>query len=91
MNDASRALSLRYKIMPILEGQGPDVQGAVLADLLSLWLAGQIVLDDNGGIDREQTVKMREDMLALHIEHVRLMLPSSEAEVLHKLKTAGKA
>ena len=91
MNDASRALSLRYKIMPILEGHGPDVQGAVLADLLSLWLAGQIVLDDNGGIDREQTVKMREDMLALHIEHVRLMLPSSEAEVLHKLKTAGNA
>jgi hypothetical protein len=90
-DDAARALSLRYKIMPVLEGQGPDVQGAVLADLLSLWLAGQIVLDDKGEIDRVQTLKMREEMLTLHIEHVRLMMPSSEAEVLHKLKTAGNA
>jgi hypothetical protein len=37
---ATRTLELCKKIGPFLHGQGPEVQGAVLAELTSMWLAG---------------------------------------------------
>lgn len=37
---ASLSLDLAEKIKPILGGRGPEVQGAVLAELVSLWAVG---------------------------------------------------
>jgi hemolysin-activating ACP:hemolysin acyltransferase len=38
--DATLAQNLSERVHPILAGQSPQVQGAVLADLLATWLAG---------------------------------------------------
>src|SRR5262245_5033471 len=37
---ATRALELAERIKPLMAGQGSDVQGAVLLELVSLWLTG---------------------------------------------------
>jgi hypothetical protein len=37
---AKRTLEICQKIHPLLRGIGPEIQGAVLAELTSLWLAG---------------------------------------------------
>jgi hypothetical protein len=47
-------------IKPILAGR--EVQGAVLADLLAIWLAGHQVEGD-----AEATRKLRGDILATHL------------------------
>jgi hypothetical protein len=49
------------EIKPLLAGQGPDVQGAVLAELLGLWLAGH----------RPDT---RDELLALHLQFVEQLV-----------------
>lgn len=40
MKTARKAAMLVNFIKPILAGNEPEVQGAVLADLLAIWLAG---------------------------------------------------
>ena len=55
-------------IKPVLAGQPPELQGAVLADLLSLFIAGH-------------APQLREEILALHIETVRQLVPASEREI----------
>jgi hypothetical protein len=37
---AKRSRTLSLQIQPLLMGQGPDVQGAVLADLVATFFAG---------------------------------------------------
>jgi hypothetical protein len=49
-------------IKPILAGREPIVQGAVLADVLAIWLAGHQVEGD-----AEATRKLRGDILATHL------------------------
>jgi hypothetical protein len=44
------------------------VQGAILADLLSLWLPGH-------------APQLREEVLAMHVEKVRELVAPSEAEI----------
>lgn len=60
--------SLTAAIEPILQGRDPIVQSAVLADLLSLWLAGW-------------PRQYREQFLAGHIELVRDLTPISELQI----------
>ena len=55
------------RIRPILGGHHPAVQGAVLADLLAIWLAGH-------------QADLREALLDVHIEKVRELVPVNEAE-----------
>lgn len=38
--ETRRALQIADTIKPMLRGLGPDLQGAVLAELVSLWQAG---------------------------------------------------
>jgi hypothetical protein len=49
-------------ISPVLRGRKPAVQGAVLADLLAIWLAGHQVEGDP-----EATLKLRGDILGTHL------------------------
>jgi hypothetical protein len=56
------------RIKPLLAGYEPEVQGAVLADLLGLWLAGHQVAGD---VDATRT--MRAELLALHCAAVRTL------------------
>jgi hypothetical protein len=61
--EISLALQLRLK------GYPPELQGAVLADLLSIWLAGHAPI-------------VREEILQLHIAHVRERIEINEKLIL---------
>jgi hypothetical protein len=54
------------RIKPILAGRPAEMQGAILADLLAIWLAGHEVQGDE-----EATRMMRAELLADHCGAVR--------------------
>jgi hypothetical protein len=58
------------KIIPLLAGQHPTVQGGVLADLMAIYLAGH---------QGEGAEALREELLALHVATVRQLIPVNEA------------
>jgi hypothetical protein len=60
-------------IRPIFAGYSLEVQGAVLADLVAMWLA-----DHQSIGDPQLTAEMREGLLNLHIEQVRDMMQIRE-------------
>lgn len=61
--DLSRQINMM--IHPMLAGEGPDVQGACLADLVATWLAGHPPV-------------AREELLQLHVDKVRELIPVNE-------------
>jgi hypothetical protein len=61
-------IELVDKIKPFLTGHDPSIQGAALAELLALWLAGH-------------HPDLRHEMLDLHIDTVRELVPVAEAEI----------
>lgn len=56
------ALDLAAEIGPLLAGYHPAEQGAALADLLAIWLAGH-------------PHEIREALLANHVDRVRELVP----------------
>jgi hypothetical protein len=80
MNDQARARAaddLFHRIRPSLGGYSPDMQGAVLAQLVALWLAGH-VSDDAAEQDavREQLLDQLVDTIqrltpVMYEQHVR--------------------
>lgn len=64
------------RVRPSLAGRSPEVQGAVLADLLAMWLAGHIVKDDPAGTDA-----LREELLEMHLRTVRKLIPVNAATI----------
>jgi hypothetical protein len=60
------AVRLAKQAGAFLAGRGPAMQGAILADLLAMWLAGH-------------PAEVRESILDLHLEAVRLLVPVNEA------------
>lgn len=60
--DAHEAARLCALIAPLLAGRGPGVQGAALADLLAMWIAGH-------------NPDAREELLKNHVEAVRTLVP----------------
>jgi len=63
---AAEVADLVNEIKPILAGRRAEVQGAALADLLAIWLAGHVIFGD-----AEKTRKMRATLLAEHCAAVR--------------------
>jgi hypothetical protein len=61
-----QADALLDRISPILAGQPAEVQGAVIADLAAMWLAGHRDARGRAAGDR-----FRDRLLHLHAEHVR--------------------
>lgn len=68
--DVDLVVNTIEKIRPLLAGKPAEVQGAALADLLAMWLAGHIMPDDPEG-----TRELRETILAGHIDAVRELIP----------------
>lgn len=58
------------RVSEIFAGKSPEVQGAALADLLAMWLAGHHYEGDI-----EDTNQLREELLAMHLDMVRKLLP----------------
>jgi hypothetical protein len=63
--DIARVEALVARIKPIMAHQQREIQGAVLAELLSIWLAGHY----QGGPE------CIEAMLNLHVDMVRKLIP----------------
>jgi hypothetical protein len=59
---------LTNSIKPLLAGKSPDVIGAVLGDLVSLFVVGH-------------HPSVREQILTLHIDMVRDLMPIAEEEI----------
>jgi hypothetical protein len=57
--------ALIHAIGPLLHGKGPDLQGAVLADLVSRWIVGH-------------HPSLRHQVLAQHVQAVRDLIKLSE-------------
>jgi hypothetical protein len=64
--DPSDVEAIVEQIRPLLAGHDAAIQGAVLADLLAMWLAGHV------GESAEQA---REILLHNNIEMVRKLIP----------------
>ena len=77
---SKQALQIAERIKPLLAGLSAEVQGAALADLLSLFLAGHLADTP------EATRRLRDEILELHIQAVRNLLPANEKMILARLK-----
>jgi len=66
MSFAERVDALLDRIAPTLAGESIEMQGAVVADLAALWIAGHRVRGDRAEGDRT-----REELLRMHARHVR--------------------
>ncbi len=73
---AAICLDLSARINPILAGCGPDIQSAVLCDLVSLWLAGL-------------PKARREELFSFWISAVRNMVAPSIGEMFGNAPPAG--
>jgi uncharacterized membrane protein YvbJ len=67
---ALESMKLTQKIREMLAGKPPEVTGAVLADLLAMWLAGHV-----GPSEDEPVEGYREVVLMAHLEAVRALIP----------------
>jgi len=76
MTQATEIEEIAEQIKPFLAGYEPMVKSAVLAELLSLLLAGFVVPGE-----RKQTERLRERVLEAHCELVRA-LTKVNAEML---------
>jgi len=63
-------------IRPLLDGHPPEIQSAVLADLLAIWLASHLIRGHP-----EQTDAIREKLLDLHIAMVRDLVAVNATEI----------
>jgi hypothetical protein len=71
-----QVLRISMAIRPLLGGYPPEIQGAVLADLLSVFIAGH-------------HPARRADVLAMHVDFVRALVPESEKEIFPNGKPEG--
>jgi len=69
VTDVQLVDALVEQIAPLLGGKPPEVQGAVLADLVAIWLAGHHV---DG--DADATRKLRAELLTEHCSVVRQLV-----------------
>jgi hypothetical protein len=67
-------------IRPLLRGFPAEIQGAVLAELTSMWLAGHM----GPGADR-----VREELLDMHVTMIRDLIPEQEREILARCPPSG--
>ena len=67
--DADEALAIVERIRPILAGRGPEIQGAVMVELLSMYLAGYYMAGQ-AGIDLvlDHTIKTVRQMVPVNVE-----------------------
>jgi hypothetical protein len=67
---AIESMKLTQKIRRMFEGKPPEMQGAILADLLACWIAGHVSPGDD-----EATKDHRELILQIHLAAVRALIP----------------
>jgi hypothetical protein len=75
--EAEEVEALVEAVRPLFAGKRPEIQGAALADLLAMWLAGHV--DPN---DRPVTEAKREELIEIHLAMVRLLIPINYAMLI---------
>jgi hypothetical protein len=70
MSDVAAIGALVDSIKPYLADKPAMMQGAALAELLAIWLAGQMIENDP-----QATHELREKILQAHLEKVRELIP----------------
>jgi hypothetical protein len=76
--------TLVEKVSSLFAGKPAEVQGAALADLLALWLAGHVTPDP------ETTRQVQEEVLEMHLRAVRQLVPINFAEKIEpRLRASG--
>jgi hypothetical protein len=81
-DEADEVHDLVEAVSPFFVGKPTQVQGAALADLLAIWLAGHVNRDDPS-----KSARIREEMLELHLKAVRALIPINYATLIEpKLK-----
>ena len=65
---AEEAMTLSREIQPMLKGRTAEVQGAALADLLAIFIAGH-------------HPDLREEILRWHIKITRSLIPASVKQI----------
>jgi hypothetical protein len=78
---ATRSQRISLEIQPMLRGQGHMVQGAVLADLVAIWLASV------QGSDAE---RVRKELLEQWLETVHKLISPSEQQILERTASEGR-
>lgn len=86
---ADRSAKLVERIKPFLRGQGGAVQSAALADLVSMWLAGHVIMEEVDSAERPHTDAVREAVLNDFVALVRKLTPINEQIILEKI-SGGK-
>ncbi len=76
MSDKHAISALVDDIKPHLAGKSAPVQGAALADLLAIWLAGHHVEGDEVA-----TSGLRNTLLSMHVETVLQLIPINAREI----------
>lgn len=79
---ATEVVALVKIISPFLAGRGPEVQSAVIADLLAMFLAGHVGPDAN---------LARAAALRGILRLVRQLIPVDEAEIMDSVEPRGSA
>ena len=89
-----RAEAVSAEIQALLAGLGARTQGAILADLVSMWLAGHVDRSELGQPiedGRPLSWRIRADKLDEFIALVRVLVPESEKQMMHGVTPQGRA
>jgi hypothetical protein len=68
--DMAEVYKLVQACAPLFHGKPPQIQGAALADLTAMWIAGHVAIGDP-----ETTKARREAALAFHVKTVESLIP----------------
>jgi hypothetical protein len=82
---AFRTRTIAKMIGPLLKGLGPELQGAVLADLVSMWVAGFVA---HGS--RAETAKLRRELVEDWVKLVWRLVEPSEREILANIEPENR-
>jgi hypothetical protein len=89
---AEQALQVARQIYDLLQGRGSRIQGAVLADLVSLWLAGHWDADElRAGKAGAKTLAARINAFDEWCHLIWQLMPESEREILQHIEPQGHA
>lgn len=81
---AQECQELVKQIRPMLAGRDRRVQSSVLADLLSIWLAGHFA----GSAEANEA--LREELLEAHLALVRDLIEPNEEMILEQARAAAQ-
>lgn len=77
--EADEMEELVMSLSELLHGHRPEVQSAVLADLVAMWLAGFAL--------NPEAEELREELLANFVKLVRNLIEPNEKQLFERLKS----